>query len=104
MLYSKIYLKRENISRNKLAEVANMPLGTFCRIFKETTGMSPIDYLIRLRIDNATKLITDNNKIRITDVALRSGFENSAYFSKKFKEIIGVPPMAYMKNQRIITD
>jgi len=30
----------------------------------------------------------------------KTGFENSAYFSKKFKEIIGTTPMAYLKKQR----
>jgi len=92
----------ENIPRDKLVEVADMPRGSFCRTFKETTGLPPIDYLIRLRIEKAVKILTENHEIRIIDVALGTGFENSAYFSKKFKQIIGISPLAYQKSQRTI--
>ena len=94
----------ENISRNQLADIACMPLGTFCRVFKNTTGLSPIDYLIRLRIEKASEILNGNNEIRIIDVAAKTGFENSAYFSKKFKDIIGISPRTYIKNHNILNN
>jgi transcriptional regulator GlxA family with amidase domain len=94
----------EKISRDELVDVADMPCATFCRSFKETTGLSPMNYLIRFRIEKAAELLAENKKIRITDVATQTGFENSAYFSRKFKEILGVAPREYHKKQHETID
>ncbi len=89
----------ENITRDELVNVADMPCASFGRIFKDTTGLSPMNYLIRFRIEKAAELLAENKEIRIIDVATKTGFENSAYFSRKFKEILGVSPRIYHKKQ-----
>ena len=66
--------------------------------------MSPINFLIRLRIDKATEFMANDSNINVTETALKSGFENSAYFSKKFKEIMGTTPIAFLKKQRKINN
>jgi len=88
------------ISNALLANKANMSQGSFRYSFKRITGLSPIDYLIKLRIEKAAEIMAKNNRIRVIDTAFKTGFENSAYFTKKFKEIIGMTPMAYLKKQR----
>ncbi len=69
-------------------------------LFKEITGLSPKNYLIRLRIKKAAEMMAKNNSIRVIDVSSKTGFDNSSYFSRKFKEIIGITPMNYLKQQR----
>jgi len=90
----------KQISNTLLANKANMSPDSFRYSFKKITGLSPIDYLIKLRIEKAADVMTQNNHIRVIDVAFKTGFENSAYFTKKFKEIIGMTPMTYIKKQR----
>jgi len=92
------------ISNVMLANKANIPEGSFRYSFKRITGLSPIDYLIRLRIEKAADMMAKNNRMRVIDAAFNSGFENSAYFTRKFKEIIGMTPMAYLKKQRAMIE
>jgi len=94
----------KKISRDKLIKVAGTPSGTFYKIFRQATGLSPVEYIIRLRISKAAEILTESHHIPITEVALETGFDDSAYFSKKFKEIMGIPPIIYQKNHRMIVD
>ncbi len=88
------------ISNELLSNISDMTPGSFRYSFKKITGLSPIDYLIKLRIEKAVNLMTENNRMRVIDAAFQTGFENSAYFTKKFKEIVGITPITYLKNQR----
>ncbi len=90
----------KSISNSMLANIADMPEVSFRYSFKKITGLSPIDYLIRMRIEKAANMMADDSSIRVTDATFSTGFENSAYFTRKFKEIIGMTPMAYLKKQR----
>ncbi len=88
------------ISTLLLAQKASMPKSTFRHTFKETTELSPIDYLIRLRIEKAVEMMEKDSSLRVIDVSMGTGFENSAYFTRKFKEIMKITPMQYLKKQR----
>jgi len=90
----------QSISISSLAKITFMSESSFRHTFKNITGLAPIDFLIRLRIDKATEFMAKKPYINVTETAMKTGFENSAYFSKKFKEIIGITPMAYLKKQR----
>ena len=88
------------ISTLFLSKKASMAPSSFRRSFKEITGLPPIDYLIRLRIEKAVEMMSKNSRIKVIDAAVNSGFENSAYFTRKFREIMKVTPMQYLKKQR----
>ncbi len=88
------------ISISILAKKSSMSESNFRHSFKKITGLSPIDFLIRLRIEKATEIMADSPDVNVTETSIKTGFENSAYFSKKFKQIIGATPMAYLKKQR----
>jgi len=73
---------------------------TLRHLFKEITGLSPKDYLIRLRIEKAAEMMANNSNIRVIDASINTGFDNSSYFTRKFKEIVGITPMNFIKQQR----
>lgn len=67
------------------------------RCFKESYGMTPHDYLLQLRIENAKKLLIkmQPRESRVADVAYMSGFFDPLYFSRAFKKYTGVAPTAW---------
>ena len=65
----------------------------FCKIFKNETGMTFTHYLMRLRIEEAKKLLSSNKKMY--DIAAAVGYDNVQYFSTIFKEIEGITPSQY---------
>jgi len=91
---------QNEISLTLLAQKVQMPESTFARIFKKTTGCSPIDYLIKLRIKKAAEMMEKKPYLNITDVAMKTGFWNSSYFSRKFRTIVGITPMTFLKQQK----
>ena len=90
----------QKISVSKLAKITFMSESSFRHTFKNITGLSPIDFLIRLRIGKATEIMTETPGINVTETAMKTGFDDSSYFAKKFKKIIGISPMAFLKEQR----
>jgi AraC-like DNA-binding protein len=61
------------------------------KIFKEETGESPINHLIKVRLTNA-KLLLGEGRLSIKEVAKRVGYDDAYYFSKLFKKYYGYPP------------
>jgi len=78
----------------------NMSSATFRRTFKNITGSSPIDFLIRLRIEKAAEIMRKKSSLRVLEVCFSVGFENCGYFGNKFKKIIGTTPKKYLKQYR----
>ena len=68
----------------------------FCRFFKEFTNITPIDYINRLRIENAAHSLLEAG-FTVTEAALDNGFNDISYFSKIFKKYKGVSPKRYSK-------
>ena len=66
----------------------------FCRKFKESIGITPMAYLRICRLEQALKMIK-NNEHSISEIALECGFSDANYFSRCFKSYYGVPPKHY---------
>ena len=67
--------------------------------FKKITGKTPIEFLTELRIKHAKTLINIyQNSTPLIDIALNCGFDDYIYFSRKFKEVVGISPKAYEKS------
>lgn len=84
----------ENITVEKLANLGYMSKTTFNRRFKSEIGITPIEYLIEVRIKMA-KIMLKRKDNKLTDVALRCGFGSSAYFSSCFLKYVGLTPSEY---------
>ncbi len=82
----------ENINLHTTASECFVSVGHLSRIFKKETGFGFNEYLTIYRLKKANLLINDNPKIKISDVALRCGFNDSNYFSKVYKKIYKAPP------------
>lgn len=91
------YMKKhynEDIRIDELAKKVNMSRRNFFLIFKKMTGLTPIQYLIRLRIANASEKLLSTDK-RIADIAYECGFSDSNYFCRKFHEINKYSPRQF---------
>lgn len=71
-----------------------------CRIFKTMTGVSPIDYIIRKRIDEAKFRLIDTSK-SVLEISEECGFHSLSNFNSLFKRMTGCTPGNYRKNSHI---
>lgn len=79
------------INWNELSEQFEVPLRTLFRHLKEKTGMTPENYLKRLRLISARKKIRETD-ITITNIAFDCGFSNSNHFATAYKNVFGISP------------
>lgn len=84
----------ENITVAKLAQLGYMSSSAFNRRFKKEVGITPIEYLIEIRINRA-KIMLRRKDIPITDIALGCGFSTSGYFATCFLNHVGISPSEY---------
>lgn len=84
----------EKIIVEQLARFVNMSESHFNRIFKKEMHLTPLEYIIETRIEQAKKLLR-RKEVSITDIAIRCGFNSSAHFSSKFSTLVGVTPSEY---------
>ncbi len=90
----------QKITLEGLATMANMSRHHLCRLFKNITGMPPIEYVNHLRINAAMKLL--QHQLPVSEVALIVGFNDSNYFSRLFKKYKNVSPQVYKKKHASI--
>lgn len=88
------------LSLDELAGVARLSVRHFMRSFKLRYGCSAMDYLNAYRIGQAQRMMRIESGRRISDIAHYVGFKDEAYFRRKFKQVTGIPPAAFMRNAR----
>ncbi len=82
------------ITLNSMAVVAGMNPKYFCRVFKEVTQQTPMDYVIFYRVEQAAKMLT-NTDLSVLEIAMECGFNDYSYFIRTFKKLKGVTPKQY---------
>lgn len=82
------------IQRSKLAE------RTFKRRFTSATGVPPIEYIQRLRVEDAKRRL-ERTEVSVEEISWQVGYEDAAFFRRLFKRVTGMTPGAYRKRFRI---
>ena len=93
--YIKDNLTNKDISVAILAKKAYMSTSHFHKQFKNTLGVSPIDYINSEKIKFSKKLIKDSKDFRMSDIAFKSGFNNTSYFNRQFKKMELMTPQQF---------
>jgi AraC-like DNA-binding protein len=82
---------------SEVAESIHLHPTSFCRAFKQSTGLSPHRYLLVHRIDRAKEMMNDHN-LSLTQIALDCGFSSSSQFSVVFRRIMGISPRKFRRS------
>ncbi len=102
-VYKVIFYIEQNytyeLTLEELSSVAGFSKYHFHRIFKSIIGETLNDYIRRVRLSSTTIKLKTNQKI--TQIALNSGYETNASFSKAFKKHFGITPKEFSKNAKI---
>jgi len=85
---------QEDLSLEDAAEHVHLNPYYFSKLFKQQTGETFIDYVTRLRIDQAKEMIRDS-KLSLKEVCYAVGYKDPNYFSRVFKKVTGVTPSEY---------
>ena len=86
-----------NICIEEYAKEHHMSTSWFIRNFKQYTGVTPMQYIVSIRIHNAEVLLQDEH-YNITEISNIIGYDNPLYFSRIFKKVKGISPSEYRKN------
>lgn len=86
----------QGITVSEAASYVFLSQGYFTRAFRDDTGISPMNYLMKKRIEKACKLL-QNNEIKVSAISLQSGFSSPQRFNVAFRKQMGMTPMEYRK-------
>ena len=88
------------ITTDVLARCAAMSPGSFSRAFRRKTGCSPMQHLIRVRLEKARKLLADTG-LTVTETALRCGFHSLSHLTACFRKHYGITPTAFRERRNL---
>ena len=82
---------QQKITIEEVSRAAGLSKAYFSRIFKNVTGYTVVAYMNLVRCRNAAKLLR-SGKFKVNEVAVQCGFENMSYFTKTYKQVMGITP------------
>jgi len=85
-----------NIAIQEIASMVYLSTNYFSATFKAQTGMTFLDYLTMVRIEESKKLLR-NSLLNVSEIAHSVGYSDEKYFSKLFMKKVGVKPIQYRK-------
>jgi len=92
-----IYMRDNVTAKATVADFAErhkLSASHFSNLFRKSTGMSPMEYFIQLKIQRACQLLLSPD-IKIKDIAINIGYDDPYYFSRLFKKTMGISPESY---------
>ncbi|MBN1804416.1 MAG: helix-turn-helix domain-containing protein, partial [Sedimentisphaerales bacterium] len=89
----------EPVTLNEIAKAAHLSVSRLSHVFKEQVGITIVDYITNVRIEYAKELLISTNK-NCTEICFESGYNNQSYFTRTFKEIVGVTPKQFRDMNR----
>lgn len=87
----------EPISLEQLSAIIGVSVSYLCRKFKEIYQVSPIQYLINLRMMKARELLTTQNRLTVKEISQKCGYADVSYFCSEFKRYFRLTPIEYQK-------
>lgn len=91
--YIDLYLD-QNLTLDELAQQINFSRSYLCYRFKQITGISLHQYIIRQRVYRAKGLL-ESSSMSLSEIAVCCGFYNHSHLTRAFKRLLGVPPSAF---------
>ncbi|NGP44268.1 AraC family transcriptional regulator [Bacillaceae bacterium SIJ1] len=89
----------QDIALDDLVKVSQLSRYHFTRRFKQTTGMSPMQYVTKIRIEKAMALLSSTS-LQTHSIAKKCGYPEANYFNKVFKKIVGTSPSLFRRQHR----
>ena len=83
-----------NLSLIQLAKLVNISPNHFVRLFKQSIGLTPYQYVLECRINKAKQLLK-NQKLTITEISHQLGFYDQSRFTNTFRKRVGITPKRY---------
>ena len=84
----------EEIPIEALAELVALSSSHFAHVFKETTGMTPLQFITRQRVTRAQQLIRETSR-NLIEVGLEVGYTSPSHFAQVFRRVVGVTPTEF---------
>ncbi|GMK40485.1 hypothetical protein PCCS19_35410 [Paenibacillus sp. CCS19] len=86
----------EPLTIAELAESSGYSTAHFCRLFRQTTGKTPVEFLTESRVTEAKRMLLSTSR-PVKQIAIEAGFGQSSYFIRKFREAEGMTPDQYRR-------
>lgn len=86
----------EEITSEHLAKLAGISVPHFNRLFRKILRLSPMEYVLSLRVQEAQRLLS-TTRIAMSEIAASVGFYDQSHFTKRFRKITGVTPLQYRR-------
>ena len=85
----------EQIETPYLAEISNITPEHFCRLFKKAYHMRPLEYIQKLRLQEAKRILITHPNMNISEVSKICGYDSPSYFIKQFKSKENITPTEF---------
>jgi AraC-like DNA-binding protein len=85
---------KEEIDLEEVAGIVHLAPASVCRFFKASTGLTVFEYLNKIKVDYACKLLL-NTEMNIVSISYDCGFNNLSHFNKQFRKFVGKTPSTF---------
>ncbi|CAM1366135.1 hybrid sensor histidine kinase/response regulator transcription factor [Tenacibaculum xiamenense] len=93
-------LDKEDFTVAHLAQLVNFSQRQLERIIKNLTGLTPVKFILEVRLQEAYKKIKNKEEIDVNNIRYSVGFKSASYFSVKFKERFGMSPSELLRKRK----
>jgi len=87
------------ITLTDIAGASHLSMSRLAHLFKEQMGITLVDYITSVRIERARYLLLATNQ-SCTEICFEVGYNNQSYFTRVFRELVGMPPRRFRERNR----